>query len=130
MNLQVLYQEILLPAYSGKTDQQIADMLNAKTRSAERAVVESYEVLECIVPSEFTALTAAEKTRVQSILACGKVNLRGPNTRGMLAAAFDANTTTRANLIALQGKAVSRAEELGLGEVQAGDVARVKGGRW
>lgn len=41
MNLQVLYQEILLPAYSGKTDQQIADMLNAKTRSAERAVVES-----------------------------------------------------------------------------------------
>lgn len=130
MDYQILFTEIQRPVYQGLNDKAVADALNARNVTAERDVVEAWEVFECITATDYTALAAAERTRIQIMLSCGQVNIKGPNTRAMLAAAFGPATTTRANLIALQGKTISRAEQLGLGQVQAGDVARVRGGRW
>lgn len=114
--------------YAAKTDQQIADLLNSLTtsRTIERSIIPAHEVLEATVPAEWAALTAAEKQRYQTITGAGQVNLRGANTRSTMGAMFGAGTTTRANLIALQTKAVSRAEELGLGRVEPGHVAKAR----
>lgn len=114
--------------YAGKTDQQIADLLNSLTtgRTIERSVIPAHEALEATVPAEWAALTAAEKQRYQTITGVGSVNLKGANTRSAMAAMFGPATTTRANLIALQIKTVSRAEELGLGRVEAGHVAKAR----
>lgn len=114
--------------YSEASDQQIADLLNARTtnRTTERSIVPSHEILEATVPSEWSALTAAEKQRYQTITGAGQVNLSGPNTRLMLGAMFGAGTQTRANMIALQTIVVSRAEELGLGKVEPGHIQKAR----
>jgi hypothetical protein len=92
--------------------------------SIEQQVVPAYEVLEAIVPSEWSALTAQEKQRVELMLSLGEVKLSGPNTRSALAAAFGPATTTRANLIALQNRIGSRAEALFGQSVGPIDIAR------
>ena len=131
MNYTALKTELtsdpLTRGYAAMTSQQAADSLNTANRPVERSVVPAHEVFEAVVPSEWAALAAAEKTRFQSIIGMGDVNLKGTNTRAALAAMFAAGTTTRANLIALQaGQPISRAAELGLGEVTAGDIERAR----
>jgi len=130
MDLAVLWNEINTdPAglgYAGKTNAQIAALLNAATVSVERATVSGYEVFECIVPAEWAALTAQEKSRVQLILAMGTVNLQGTNTRASLGATFGAGTATRTALLALQNQTVARTQYLGIGSVTPGDVQRAK----
>lgn len=114
--------------YTGKTSVQIAVLLNARTQTTERLVIPSYEVIEATVPSEWVALTAAEKQRYQTIISAGQVMVKGPNTRATFAAMFGPGTATRANLAALQGTTASRADVLGLGPVTAGDVERALAG--
>lgn len=79
------------------SDQGIADQLNQARAgiSVDRGTVPAHEVFEAISPAEWAALSAAEKQRVQTVLAMGTVNLRGTNTRASLAAAFGAGSTTR-----------------------------------
>jgi hypothetical protein len=102
--------------YAGKTNQQVADLMNGADRSIQspRFVVDAWEVWEAIVPADWAALTTQEKQRVQTILGMGRVNLAGTNTRASLAAAFAAGTPTRTNLTALQTQTVprSRAQEI------------------
>lgn len=114
--------------YAGKSDQQIADLLNSMGtgRVIGRSIVPSQEIIEATVPGEWAALAAAEKQRYQTITGAGEVNLKGPNTRAMLGAMFGAGTQTRTNLVALQTKTVSRAEELGLGFIYPGHVAKAR----
>lgn len=132
MDYVVLKSEITsdpaLLGYAGKSDQEIADLLNSQAtgRTIVRTVIPSHEILEATVPGEWAALTAAEKQRYQTITGAGQVNLRGSNTRSALAAMFGAGTTTRANLIALQKVVVSRAEELGLGRVEPGHIGKAR----
>jgi len=112
--------------YAGKTDQQIADIMNTRNRSVNRITVPAYEVWEAIVPAEWAAVSAQEKQRVQTILSMGTVSVLGANTRASFAAAFAAGTTTRANLVALQTELKTRGEELGLGRISAGHVAKAR----
>lgn len=116
--------------YAGKTDAQVAALLNGADRSttAARSVVPAYEVWEAIVPAEWAALSAAEKQRVQTLLAMGQVNLAGPNTRAGFAAAFAAGTATRTALLALptQSIARTRAQEVFGVPVTDQDVARAR----
>jgi hypothetical protein len=113
---QEIANDPLALGYAGKTDAQIAALMNGADRSttAPRTVVAAYEVWEAIVPADWAALTAQEKQRVQSLLGMGTVNLAGANTRASLAAAFAAGTPTRTNLTALQAQTVprSRAQEI------------------
>lgn len=101
------------PHVAAGADSEIADLLNAPGAGAvQREIVASHEIFEALAPSEWAALSAAEKQRVQTILAMAQVNLRGANTRAALAVAFGAGTTTRTNLLALQTRPASRAEIL------------------
>lgn len=102
------------PHLAAGADQSLADLLNEvrQSISISRATIPAYEVWEAIVPAEWAALTANERQRVQTILSMGEVNVQGANTRSSLAAAFGAGTTSRTNLIALQSRQGSRAEQL------------------
>jgi hypothetical protein len=117
-------------SYAGKTDAQVANLLNGEDRAVQtpRSVVAASLVFEAIVPGEWASLTAQEKQRVQTILGMGEVDLSGPNTRASLAAAFGAGTTTRANLLALQTLSTprSRAVEIFGYPVTAADVAAAR----
>lgn len=95
-------------------DQGIADALNLVRQAIniDRDLVPAYEVVEAMVASEYASLSAAEKTRIQTIVGAGTIYVKGPNTRAAFAAAFGAGTTSRANLLALQQRKGSRAEQL------------------
>lgn len=136
MDYQALKTELLTDplalGFSGLSNTAAADKLNevpanpAVGRQLERDIVPTWEVFEATVPAEWAALSAAEKQRYQSMLAMGSVNLKKPNTRLALASIFGAATTTRANLIALQNIAASRAAVLFGEPVQSWDVARAR----
>lgn len=108
----------------------IVDLLNEVRAEiqVDRETVESHEVYEAMVPAEWTALSAAEKQRVQTVLSMGRVNVQGTNTRASLAAAFGPATVTRANLLAMQQRDGSRAEQLFGFAVTIEDVRRAREG--
>lgn len=136
MNYQALKSELtadpLALGLVAMSDAAAAAKLNevpanpAVGRQTERDAVPTWELFEATVPSEWTALAAAEKQRYQSMLAMGSVNLKKPNTRAALAAMFGAATTTRENLIALQNQPASRAAVLFGERVESWDVARAR----
>jgi hypothetical protein len=101
-------------AWSSGQDWKLADLINQvhDTIKITRDTVSTYEIFDAIVPDEWDALTATEKSRIQLILSMGQVSLKGANTRAALSKAFGAGTTTRSNLIAMMTRPGSRAEEL------------------
>lgn len=106
------------------SDTAIADILNAVRTGINigRDIIPSYEIWEAIVPSEWNALLATQQTMIGYILGMGQVNVKGTNTRAAFANAFGAGTTTRGNLVALQDRKGSRAEQLfGAGTVVTHD---------
>ena len=126
MNLIVLHDELvndpLGRGYVAMTDAQAATDLNTNQRTALRTRVETWELLEATVNAEYDALATANRTKYNAILAMGTINPAGTNVRAILSALFGAGTVTRTNLLALQNRTVNRAEELGLGRVEPGDV--------
>ena len=86
---------------------QVRDMINI-----DRGLLEAHEIFECIVPTEWVALSIQEKERIQLILSMGNINSKGTNTRAAFQATFGTGTITRANLTALLTRKGSRAEEL------------------
>lgn len=117
---EILDDEAKLGYASAGSDAAIASLLNAVRDDIliERDIIDAHEVIEATVASEWSALTAAERTRYQTIVSAGKINMKGANTRASFAQMFGAGTTTRANLIALQTRKGSRAEYLfGTGRV-------------
>ncbi len=116
--------------YAGKTAAQVVTLMNTVNQAVERDIVPSWEVLEATVPSEYAALSAAEKTRYQLFVGAGSVNVKGTNTRTAFGTMFGAGTATRTNLVALQTQLQSRAAVLGLGAVTERDVTIARGGVW
>ncbi len=115
------------PFIASGSDNAIADLLNAVGAfSINRTRIPAVEVVNAIVPTEWTALTADEKNRISFIVSAGEVDASAANTRSAFLAAFAGGTTTRANLVALQTRPGSRAEALfGSGTfVSADDVAK------
>ena len=112
--------------YSGKTDAQIADLLNNKVRSKNRLTVTADQLIQAIVWTEWDSLTASQKQQLQLIVGAGVVSVNNTNVRTALLAMFGAGSTTRANLLALAVMPTSRADELGFGIVEYWDVARAK----
>lgn len=121
--------------YTGLSDQAAADKLNALDtgRTVPRTLIPTWEMREAIVRTEYAALVTADRQWLGEIVLSGENVTAGPgNIRTGLLAIFAAGSVTRANLAALQTRTVSRADELGLGVVTAGDVglARTKTGGW
>lgn len=116
--------------YTGKSDAQIADLLNTPGASSEtifKAYTDTADIVACIVRAEWTALAAADKQFLtEVVLAAPKLKTGDSNLRSAVAGIFAAGTTSRANLTAAASKQATRAEAL-FGEnttVSHQDVAR------
>lgn len=109
----------------------LADLLNQirPTIAIQRDTAPAWEVFECIVHTEWAALSAQEKQRIQTILSMGTVSIKGPNTRSAFLASFGAGTATRTALAAMQNRQGSRAEQLFGQSVTVADVAQALGGQ-
>jgi hypothetical protein len=142
MDYAVLRNELLNnPAgitggYVGLTDQEAADKLNALTtgRSRNRTAVPIQEVVGQVNDAAWPT-TAILQDKWRGIYSMPVVDASNSNTRGILGAIFpnSGNTAaTNARLLALATETISRATELGLGNVTVGDVnlARSKPGGW
>lgn len=140
MNFPVLRTELLTDPlvrnYSSMTDQQAANDLNSKStgRTRNRTRVEVTEVFNAIDDGAWPS-TAILQNKLGGILNMPFVDASNTNTRGIFGAIFPnsgATAATRGRLLDLATEPISRATELGLGVVTAGDVkeAREKAGGW
>lgn len=119
--------------YAGKSDEQIAILLNTPGASGEtifKAYTATEDIVAGIVRAEYDALTAANKDYLTSVvLRASRLATGNATLRAQIAAIFGAGTTTRTNLTNAASKSASRAEVL-FGEsatVSNADVARALG---
>ena len=130
MNYDVLMTELLAghPVTGGyDVDNEVAaGQLNAINCTQNVESVSGQEIFEAVDPTDFAGLPAAHKELLYAIIGMGTILVNGTNTKAALLAMFGAGTSTRANLAALQKQDVSRADELGLGEVLPGNVEEVR----
>lgn len=127
MDLVALKSELttdpLSRGYSGMSDEQAADSLNAPDRSPAREFTDAGTLVAAIVRAEYDALATASKAYLNVVLAVSGPIPMTATFRNNLGAIFGAATQTRANFLALQNRTGSRAEELGLGRVTPSHVA-------
>lgn len=126
--------------YAGKTDQQIADLLNSltTTRTLPRTRVDTTEIIGAVssaTPSNAWPTPASkQESMLLAILSMPFVDASNANVRAIFGEIFPnaGNTaTTRTNLLALGTQTVSRATELALGGAPTAlDVNRAKAGVW
>jgi hypothetical protein len=115
-NYVALKTEIAKTAYNGMTEAQIIATINAGSATTLTTLtLSSSQIYDAIVPAEFQALSAAMQQFVRDIWGLGSGIDVGPasNARTVLAAAFGAGSTSRANLIALLNSTTTIAAGLG-----------------
>lgn len=102
------------PLWATGNDWELADMLNAvrQTIDIDRGVIDSYEIINATTPSEWAALSSAEKQRYQTLTGAGQVDSQNANVRATFQAMFGAGTATRTALSDLLTRKGSRAEQL------------------
>lgn len=110
-----LLTDPLARGYAAMSDDAAAASLNTKNRTPDRTTITAAEIVSAIVRSEFDALSAANKTYVQTVLNVGGSIPLTAQFRSDMGAIFGAATTTRANITAQLKRSASRCEEL-LGE--------------
>lgn len=119
----------LTALYNEGRDAACADALNVVREgvdyTANRGVIPSYEVVGNIIPTEWSALDAAEKERISFIVSAGEVDSSAANVVNAFVAAF-AGTTTMDNLVAMVNKQVSRASKLFNTSVSTNDVSATR----
>lgn len=127
-NITLLKTELtddpLARGYSGMTTAQKIASLNNVDRTLPVDIVSGAQIYEAIDQGEFDALTDPDKDKVDRITGLGDriVVADAGRARNTLLAVFAgaAGPVTRAALAVLKTRAVSRAEELGIGEVGVG----------
>ena len=135
MNYATLYTEITNdPAglgYAGKTDAEIAALLNAETQETARTTITAAQLWENTLLSEYAVLSAAGRDAFWGLCNLDGIDVAaGTNSRAALMQLFPQGSTTRAALVALLQTPLmrSRAAVLGLGRVKPGHVAKARGG--
>lgn len=114
VDLAKLKTELQKPAYSGKSHEEMAEMLKAQVPTVDRETLTGGMLVASIVRSEFAALSAADRQYVQTVAMATDIPLTG-TLKTELGAVFPAGSQTRANLIALLKRTGTLAESLGLG---------------
>lgn len=119
--------------YAQLDDTTAAQKLNAidTGRTLPRTAVGKNELLGAIVDAEWPT-TAILQNKLSVIFACDTVDASNANVKAIFAAIFGPGTATRANLLALGARVVSRAEELSLvlPAPTANDVKLARSGEW
>lgn len=95
-------------------DEGIAKLINTvSTRfPIDNTIIPSYLIVNNTAPTEWTALSANEKQRYQTITGAGSVDASNTNIRTSFTTMFSGGSITRANLIGLLTSPGSRAEYL------------------
>jgi len=119
--------------YAGKTDPEVAELLNTIGLSSENidvGVIDGQELSKAVEIPEYTALTDAERQGWTTIVSAGdgQVDVDDLRVVAQIGAIWGSGTTTRANLLALKARRCSRAEALlgrgiGIGHL---DVAKAR----
>ncbi len=113
-----LRAEIERAPYAGKSDGDIAAMLNDKAGAESASIdvewVEPWQLQAAVVASEYEAVTItdAERRMWSDLLRLPRIPVKNANIRGQVLAIWAAGTTTRSNLGNLQSRTGSRAEVL------------------
>lgn len=109
-------------------DQIAADQLNAVNRQRNKASLTGDEIFTATSPAEYNALNSGQGNSADDqghwLAFCGRAEIDPFATANVqfVTDLFGSGSTTLANLNTLRREDVSRAVELGLGRVNAGDV--------
>ena len=119
--------DLLARGYSGMTNVQVADsLMNTIDRSITKQFLSGSDIFNATDDAEYGALTATEKADWDRLCAIETIDTLSGIAKSREAELFGVATTTRANLIAIRTETVSRAQELGLGSVNEGDVLQAR----
>ena len=102
-------------------DALAANQLNVVNRSRNFTSLTGSEVMNAIVKADFDGLSAANQQQVWNILHLGTINPFGIEA-DMMVSIFGGGSTTITALKAARKESVSRAVEIGIGEIKAGHV--------
>ena len=116
-----LTDDPLARGYSGMTDAAAAADLNTVYRTKNKTSMTGSEILNNVDATEWAALDAAEKQTVWDIVHLGTINPFGVEATLMIGV-FEGGSATITALQAARKDDVSRAVELGLGNVKVGNV--------
>jgi len=132
MDLVVLRTE-LDGVHPGTSDPYDADattaavQINLENRTTSRDTITGSEIFNATNDVEFDALlTDSDRARWVSLCGILEIDTGTGIAKSLEAELFGGGTTTRANLLALKNPPASRAVELGLGPVTAGDIERAR----
>ena len=128
MNLDNLLNELAKPEMAALSDAAAAAALAAKTVTRNRDSVATWEIFEAIAPADYTALSAANKSLLGTVLSLGSVSVNGTNTKGVLLGMFAAGTATRTALVALATETVSWLAANGYPVYSASEIAYIRAG--
>jgi hypothetical protein len=106
--------------YAAMDEQATAADINSAYRTQWKTCVAGSDLLDAIEAADWVAITDAKQQQTLSLLAIGCLNPQR-NARTMMIGIFGAGSSTIANMAAAQ-ESISRAQELGLSRVRAGDV--------
>lgn len=99
--------------YEGKTNQEIADIVNTAGLSDDKVnvgVIESYRVVKVLVATEVEGLSEAQRQTLGFIISAGQVDASDTKIQALFLGMFGSGTATRVNLIALAKRSASRTE--------------------
>jgi hypothetical protein len=125
MDYAALYSEIttdpLGKGYASMAKEQIAESLNAETRTRNRERMEPTEIINAVVLAEWAAVPAGKQQTIWNLLHMGALNPFGIEAT-LFVDAFGANSATIQALAKSRVQAISRAQELGLPVVAVGHI--------
>ena len=119
--------------YAGMTDAAAAADLNTEYRTRIRATMTGDEVFQQTDPAEFAALDDGSANNTPDsqghwLAFCGKDSIDPQATANVqfLRHIYGASSTTESNLAAARQETISRATELGFGEVKVGHIEQAR----
>lgn len=128
-NIKVLADEInndpLGRGYSAMSDFDVAFDINAISRIRNRVSMSASEVFNAIDNTEFNALSADNQQLIWNIIHIGDLNPFGLEAT-IFTSVFGGGSTTISDLQNIRIDDISRAAELGLGEVREGFVTTAR----
>jgi len=121
-----LSNDPLSRGYSGMTNAEATADLNTAYRTQTRASMSGDEIFTQTDATEFAALT--DHKRLAWISWCGKESIDPANAANVAFVqwVFGAGSETVGNLASGRVENITRADELGLGSVDEGDVERAR----
>jgi hypothetical protein len=120
-----LTEDPLVRGYSGMNDAAASADLNTVYREKNKTSMTGSEVLNAIDQTEYNALADANKVLVWNLMALGTLNPFGMES-DLLVGAFGGGSATITALAAARKESISRAVELGLGQIAPGDIENAR----